>query len=59
MARPGEGLSADEIEQEVAVPLPEREAMSLIDPVSKLVPIGNAVPGDGPPTVAEEPPLDT
>jgi hypothetical protein len=54
MGEPGKGLDEEAIERETAVPLPERDAMSLIDPLGKLVPIGDAVPGDGPPTIAPE-----
>jgi hypothetical protein len=51
---PEQGLSADEIEQETAVPLPERDAMSVVAG-SKLVPISPlAVPPADHPT-----PLDT
>ena len=39
---PQPGLSAEEIEQETAVPLPEREAMSVVAG-SKLVPISPLV----------------
>ncbi|HYU81115.1 MAG TPA: hypothetical protein VFA31_00100 [Candidatus Polarisedimenticolia bacterium] len=37
------GLSADEIEQETAVALPERDAMSLVDGGVKLLPISTAI----------------
>jgi hypothetical protein len=37
------GLGADEIEQETAVALPEREAMSLVDGGVKLVPMSPLV----------------
>jgi hypothetical protein len=54
MTQRDQGLDAEDIEKEVGMPLPERDAMSLIDPVTKLVPIGDALPGDGPPTIAPE-----
>jgi hypothetical protein len=38
------GLDADEIEQETAVALPERDAMSLVDGGIRLVPIATIAP---------------
>jgi hypothetical protein len=38
------GLDADAIEQETAVVLPERDAMSLVDGGVKLVPIATIAP---------------
>jgi hypothetical protein len=38
------GLGADEIEQETAVALPERDAMSLVDGGVRLVPIATIAP---------------
>jgi hypothetical protein len=43
------GLSADEIEEETAVALPEREAMSLVDGGVKLVPMSPIVAAPTPP----------
>jgi hypothetical protein len=55
MTQRDQGLDADDIEKEVAVPLPERDAMSLIDPAGTLIPIADATIGaDGPPTIAPE-----
>ncbi|HEY7624982.1 MAG TPA: hypothetical protein VIA63_08160 [Candidatus Limnocylindria bacterium] len=46
-----QGLSADEVERETAVPLPERDAMSVVAG-AKLVPISPLVipPAQQPPT---------
>ena len=38
------GLDADEIEQETAMALPERDAMSLVDGGVRLVPIATIAP---------------
>ena len=38
------GLDAEEIEQETAVALPERDAMSLVDGGIRLVPIATIAP---------------
>jgi hypothetical protein len=38
------GLNADEIDQETAVALPERDAMSLVDGGIRLVPIATIAP---------------
>ena len=46
------GLNASEIEQETAVSLPEREAMSLIDGGVKLVPMSPLV------VASPNPPID-
>ena len=40
---PEQGLSAEAIEQETAVALPERDAMSLVDGGLKLVPMSPLV----------------
>jgi hypothetical protein len=40
---PEQGLSAEAIEQETAVALPERDAMSLVDGGIKLVPMSPLV----------------
>lgn len=42
-----EGLDDAAIEQETAVPPPEREAMSRIDPAQKLLPISEALTDTG------------
>ena len=47
------GLSADEIEQETAVALPERDAMSLVDGGLKLVPMSPVVVSS-----SSQPPVD-
>ena len=39
-----QGLDAQEIDQETAVALPERDAMSLVDGGTKLVPIATIAP---------------
>jgi hypothetical protein len=46
------GLSADELEQETAVALPERDAMSLVDGGVKLLPMTPVV------VSAPTPPID-
>lgn len=46
------GLNADEIEQETAVALPERDAMSLVDGGIKLVPMSPLV------VASPNPPID-
>ena len=47
------GLTAGEIDQETAVALPERDAMSLVDGGLKLVPISPVVVSS-----ASQPPVD-
>jgi hypothetical protein len=60
---PGPGLSAEELEAESATDLPEREALSIVDPgVFSVVPmpIGRTADGAGPetqPVLTDEPPV--
>jgi hypothetical protein len=61
---PGSGLSAEELEAELATDLPEREALSIVDPgVFSVVPmpIGRTPDGAGPatpPVLTDEPPAN-
>jgi hypothetical protein len=55
---PQQGLSDEQIEQETAVALPEREAMSLIDGGVRLVPISPGVVPSPQPPVDAPPPVD-
>lgn len=54
-----QGLSDEAIEQETAVALPERDAMSLVDGGVRLVPISPVVIASPPQPVDAPPPVDT